>query len=312
MRDPAKMKAAAEKAGVAATDYAAVELQLASLQSVKDFTKDLKGSLGQRGLDRLVCNAVRLPAAAPPPHHQAAATRDRSPPGFRPPGRTPPWRAQAVYLPTDPKPRFTDDGFEMSLGVNHLGHFLLVQVAPPQPTPASCLCLPPLSPSLSLASAWPQPQRRVSPPLTPPRVALAAASAAAAARQGLSLLHRRLGPPQPEHACTPYENTVHVRCACQHACMPACPHRAVVVLTRAYTVQVTGNKNTVAGSLVKPVADVGELAGLANGAGEVMVDGAKKFDGAKAYKDAKALNMMTVLELHRRLGKKTGTTYNSM
>ena len=83
-------------------------------------------------------------------------------------------------------------------------------------------------------------------------------------------------------------------------------------LHRAYAVQVTGNKNTVAGSLVKPVADVGELAGLANGAGEVMVDGAKKFDGAKAYKDAKALNMMTVLELHRRLGKKTGTTYNSM
>jgi hypothetical protein len=86
--------------------------------------------------------------------------------------------------------------------------------------------------------------------------------------------------------------------------MPACLHR--VVCTRAYTVQVTGNKNTVAGSLVKPVADVGQLEGLANGPGEVMVD------GAKAYKDAKALNMMTVLELHRRLGQKTGTTYNSM
>ena len=43
-----------------------------------------------------------------------------------------------------------------------------------------------------------------------------------------------------------------------------------------------------------------------------MVDGAKKFDGAKAYKDAKALNMMTVLELHRRLSEKTGTTFNSM
>ena len=95
-----------------------------------------------------------------------------------------------------------------------------------------------------------------------------------------------------------------------HACMPTpCRRCAYPCL---HTVQVTGNKNTVAGSLVKPVADVGELAGLANGAGEVMVDGAKKFDGAKAYKDAKALNMMTVLELHRRLGKKTGTTYNSM
>lgn len=81
VRDPAKMHAAAEKAGVASTDYAAVELQLASLQSVKDLTKDLKGSLGQRGLDRLVCNAVRLPTAAPPPRHQAAATR---PPPTRP------------------------------------------------------------------------------------------------------------------------------------------------------------------------------------------------------------------------------------
>jgi len=184
VRDPAKMHAAAKKAGVASTDYAAVELQLASLQSVKDLTKDLKGSLGQRGLDRLVCNA-------------------------------------AVYLPTDPKPRFTDDGFEMSLGVNHLGHFLLVQLLLPQ-------------------------------------------------------LQR------------------------------AKDSRCCIVGS------VTGNKNTVAGSLVKPVADVGNLEGLANGAGEVMVDGAKKFDGAKAYKDAKALNMMTVLELHRRLGKKTGTTYNSM
>ena len=28
----------------------------------------------------------------------------------------------------------------------------------------------------------------------------------------------------------------------------------------------------------------------------------ESFDGAKAYKDAKALNMMTVLEMHRRCG----------
>ena len=141
VRDPAKMHAAAEKAGVASTDYAAVELQLASLQSVKDLSKDLKAALGQRGLDRLVCNA-------------------------------------AVYLPTDPKPRFTDDGFEMSLGVNHLGHFLLVQLLLPQ-------------------------------------------------------LQR------------------------------AKDSRCCIVGS------VTGNKNTVAGSLVKPVADVGELEGLASGPGEV-------------------------------------------
>lgn len=104
----------------------------------------------------------------------------------------------------------------------------------------------------------------------------------------------------------------------EHVSTRARPHAHTVpvlqflVCTLCLTPQVTGNKNTVAGSLVKPVADVGNLEGLALGAGEVMVDGAKKFDGAKAYKDAKALNMMTVLELHRRLAKKTGTTYNSM
>eukprot|EP00962_Isochrysis_galbana_P001632 scaffold418_cov45-Isochrysis_galbana.AAC.1 len=43
-----------------------------------------------------------------------------------------------------------------------------------------------------------------------------------------------------------------------------------------------------------------------------MVDGDPKFDGAKAYKDAKALNMMTVLEAHRRLHAQTGIVFNSM
>ena len=32
----------------------------------------------------------------------------------------------------------------------------------------------------------------------------------------------------------------------------------------------------------------------------------------QAYKDAKALNMMTVLEAHRRLHDKTGIVFNSM
>ena len=62
-----------------------------------------------------------------------------------------------MYLPTDPKPRFTDDGFEMSLGVNHLGHFLLVQVALPQAPALPPACLPPASRPCRLAAAQPQP-----------------------------------------------------------------------------------------------------------------------------------------------------------
>ena len=88
VREPEKMLAAAEKSGINRKDYAVAELELASLQSVKDLAEDLKESLPGGKLDRLVCNA-------------------------------------AVYLPTDPVPRFTDDGYEMSLQVNHLGHQIL-------------------------------------------------------------------------------------------------------------------------------------------------------------------------------------------
>lgn len=184
VRDPAKMEEAAEKQGISPNDYKAIKFEGASLQSTKDFAEDLKKILPWgRGLDRLICNA-------------------------------------AVYLPTDPKPRFTDDGYEMSFGVNHLSHFLLLQL---------------LLPELKKAKGA----------------------------------------------------------------------RVCIVGS------VTGNKNTVAGSLVKPVADVGDFSGMATGPGFTMVNG-KKFDGAKAYKDAKALNMMTVLEAHNRLSKSTGIVFNSM
>mmetsp|Transcript_42729 Transcript_42729/g.140386 ORF Transcript_42729/g.140386 Transcript_42729/m.140386 type:complete len:408 (-) Transcript_42729:364-1587(-) len=184
VRDTAKMDEAAAEMGIDAKDYKAVKLECASLASVRDFSKELKRLLRGRGLDRLVCNA-------------------------------------AVYLPTDPKPRFTDEGYEMSFGVNHLSHFLLLQL---------------LMPDLKKAK----------------------------------------------------------------------DARVCIVGS------VTGNKNTVAGSLVKPVADVGDLEGVKAGAGSVMVDGSRSFDGAKAYKDAKALNMMTVLEAHRRLHPSTGIVFNSM
>ncbi len=39
------------------------------------------------------------------------------------------WSAlQAVYLPTAKEPEYTADGFELSVGTNHLGHFLLARL----------------------------------------------------------------------------------------------------------------------------------------------------------------------------------------
>lgn len=71
--------------------YVAMKLELGSLQSVRDFVANLKAFKSARPLNHLICNA-------------------------------------AVYRPTDPEPAWTDDGFEMSMGVNHLGHFLLVNL----------------------------------------------------------------------------------------------------------------------------------------------------------------------------------------
>ena len=76
---------------------------------------------------------------------------------------------------------------------------------------------------------------------------------------------------------------------------------------------ITGNSNTIGGGLVLPLADLGDLKGLEEGATEptAMIDG-KVFNGAKAYKDSKICNMMTVNELHKRYHKSTGITFSSM
>jgi len=71
--------------------YTVMQLELGSLRSVRDFVANLKAFKSARPLTHLVCNA-------------------------------------AVYLPKDPNPSWTDDGYEMSMGVNHLGHFLLVNL----------------------------------------------------------------------------------------------------------------------------------------------------------------------------------------
>jgi len=187
VRDTAKMDAVAEESGIAKNAFVSMKLELASLRSVKDFVANLKLFLPARPISHLICNA-------------------------------------AVYLPADPNPSWTDDGYEMSLGVNHLGHFLLVM---------------PLLPELKRARG--------------------------------------------------------ARC-----CIVG---------------SVTGNKNTIAGSFVKPVADLGELEGLRAGGARASTMAAstdEKFDGAKAYKDAKALNMMTVLEMHKRYHSSTGVVFSSL
>lgn len=85
-RDFLKAERAAKSAGIAKENYTIMHLDLASLDSVRQFVDSFRRS--GRPLDALVCNA-------------------------------------AVYLPTAKEPTFTAEGFELSVGTNHLGHFLL-------------------------------------------------------------------------------------------------------------------------------------------------------------------------------------------
>mmetsp|Transcript_11046 Transcript_11046/g.31723 ORF Transcript_11046/g.31723 Transcript_11046/m.31723 type:complete len:421 (+) Transcript_11046:270-1532(+) len=90
-RNVEKGKKVAKQLNMPENSYTVMKLELASLQSVRDFVANLKAFKSARPLTHLVCNA-------------------------------------AVYKPADPVPSWTDDGFEMSMGVNHLGHFLLVNL----------------------------------------------------------------------------------------------------------------------------------------------------------------------------------------
>ncbi|KAK2651072.1 hypothetical protein Ddye_018561 [Dipteronia dyeriana] len=81
-----KAEKAAKSVGIPKENYTVMHLDLASFDSVRQFVDNFK--LSGRPLDVLVCNA-------------------------------------AVYLPTAKEPTFTADGFELSVGTNHLGHFLL-------------------------------------------------------------------------------------------------------------------------------------------------------------------------------------------
>ncbi|KAL3823627.1 hypothetical protein ACHAXA_005608 [Cyclostephanos tholiformis] len=90
-RDVEKGKRVAKEMGMPDNSYTVMKLELGSLQSVRDFVFNLKAFKSIRPVQNLICNA-------------------------------------AVYRPTDPEPAWTDDGFEASMGINHFGHFLLVNL----------------------------------------------------------------------------------------------------------------------------------------------------------------------------------------
>jgi protochlorophyllide reductase len=85
-RNLPKTEAVAEQVGLPKDKYSAIHLDLASLDSVHQFVKDFRAT--GRSLEALVCNA-------------------------------------AVYLPLEKEPQRSQDGYELSVATNHLGHFLL-------------------------------------------------------------------------------------------------------------------------------------------------------------------------------------------
>lgn len=92
VRDIAKGEAVAQELGFAPGSYTVMECELNSLASVKAFVQKFRKT-GRR-LDVLCCNA-------------------------------------ALYLPNQPRPTYTEEGFETSLGVNHLSHYLLCRLLIP-------------------------------------------------------------------------------------------------------------------------------------------------------------------------------------
>ena len=81
-----KAEIAAQAVGIPQDSYTIIHLDLACLKSVHQFVKTFRDS--GRSLDALVCNA-------------------------------------AIYMPLLKEPLRTAEGFELNVGTNHLGHFLL-------------------------------------------------------------------------------------------------------------------------------------------------------------------------------------------
>ncbi|NJO80087.1 MAG: protochlorophyllide reductase [Cyanobacteria bacterium RM1_2_2] len=85
-RDLPKAEQAAQSVGMSPDHYRILHLDLASLDSVRQFVQQFRET--GRSLEALVCNA-------------------------------------AVYLPLLKEPAYSKDGYELSVATNHLGHFLL-------------------------------------------------------------------------------------------------------------------------------------------------------------------------------------------
>jgi len=91
VRDPEKARREAERMGFPKDRYSIEEVELSSFESVRRMAKKLKRG---RQIDTLICNA-------------------------------------ALYLPAHQNPEYTVDGYETSLQVNHLSHFLLLNLLLP-------------------------------------------------------------------------------------------------------------------------------------------------------------------------------------
>lgn len=88
VRDLEKMNVVAEVEGFNMSHFTPMLLELTSFDSVNKFIEELDEFRGDRPIDRLACNA-------------------------------------AVYQPSLPYPKWTEDGHEQQLQINYLSHFLL-------------------------------------------------------------------------------------------------------------------------------------------------------------------------------------------
>ena len=89
VRNTAKAEQAAQELGFPKDSYTVMELELGDLKSVRAFVKKFRGTTRRsKTFQALICNA-------------------------------------AIYYPNAVEPTYTVDGFEETVGVTHLGHFLL-------------------------------------------------------------------------------------------------------------------------------------------------------------------------------------------